>query len=552
MRIRLFFTQLLALFCLNANANESATRPNILLLVAEDLSPRIGAFGDTVAQTPNIDALARAGVRFTNTFTTAGVCAPSRAALITGQYQFSFGGQHMRTWNGPAGRYFAQPERGVRAFPELMRAAGYFTFTDTKLDYQFSEVRAGTGPFSIWDRDGVTWRAWREREEDQPFFGLINFVQTHESGVMRMDVEPYSPSHAGSQQLRRGRDLIAETVTDPADVILPPYYPDLPELRADLARHYDNIRRMDEQVGEIIAALAADGLDDSTIVIWTTDHGDGLPRSKREVLDSGIHVPMILHWPEALRTTHRYEYAAGREDPRLVSFVDLAPTILELADINRPEYLHGGSFLTGERSFVLAGRDRIDEVPDHQRAVRDNRFKYIRSWSPDVPGGHRLNYRDNLDGVRAWRAAYQKGTLTPTERRWFEPVGAEQLYDLVADPYELDNLVTNETYGRDLARMRRLLEVELERFGDTSAMPEAELRRPRRERRRARDTSAYDRHRPESLHHERRRCIDRLSAPRQSPLAALHGAPEPRRIRGESRALRMARKRSGHRPRASR
>ena len=477
MPIRLLVTGLAALLCVGANATESVTRPNVLLLVAEDLSPRIGAFGDPIAQTPNIDALAREGVRFTDTFTTAGVCAPSRAALITGQYQFSFGGQHMRAWNGPAGRYFAQPERGVRAFPELMRAAGYFTFTDTKLDYQFSEVRAGTGPFSIWDRDGVTWRAWRERDGNQPFFGLINFVQTHESGVMRMDVEPYSPSHAGSQQLRRGRDLIAETVTDPADVILPPYYPDLPELRADLARHYDNIRRMDEQVGEIIAALEADGLDDSTIVIWTTDHGDGLPRSKREVLDSGIHVPMILHLPEAFRSSFGYAYTRGGEDPSLVSFVDLAPTILELAAIDRPDYLHGASFLTGERTFVLAGRDRIDEVKDHQRAVRDNRFKYIRSWRPDVPGGHRLNYLDNLDGVRAWRAAYETGTLTPAQARWFEPVGAEQLYDLVADPYELENLATSETYAHELERMRSLLEIELERFGDTSAMPEAELRR---------------------------------------------------------------------------
>lgn len=473
MLFRRVFALLLAASCCSAAASE---RPNILLLVAEDLSPRIGAFGDAVAQTPNIDRLATEGVRFTNTFTTAGVCAPSRAALITGQYQFSFGAQHMRTWNGPAGRYFAQPERGVRAFPELMRAAGYFTFTDTKLDYQFSEVRAGTGPFTIWDRDGVTWQAWHDRTPGQPFFGFINFIQTHESGVMRMDVQPYSPSHAGSQQLRRTANLIAETVTDPAQVILPPYYPDLPALRADLARHYDNIRRMDEQVGAVITALEADGLADSTIVIWTTDHGDGLPRSKREVLDSGLHVPMIVHLPESFRAGTPYEFIVGSEDARLVSFVDLAPTILELAGIERPDYLHGESFLDGNRTHILAGRDRIDEVDDYQRAVRDKQYKYIRSWRPDVPGGHPLNYRDNLDGVRAWRAAYQSGALSSTTGRWFEPVGEEQLYDIEADPFELTNLAASAAHRPTLERLRGLLAAELERFGDTSAISEEELR----------------------------------------------------------------------------
>ncbi len=278
--------------------NTDTTRPNILLLMAEDLSPRIGSFGDALANTPNIDQLAVAGTRYTNVFTTAGVCAPSRAALITGQHQISFGGQHMRTTTGPLGPYLAQPAAGVKAFPELLRGAGYYTFTDRKLDYQFSGVSAGSGPFTLWDKDGAAPTAWRKRAPGQPFFGLINFLETHESGVMQPDGPPHSPSHAATQKMRKNANLVAPAVTNPADIILPPYYPDLPAVRNDLARHYDNIHAMDQRVGDIVAALAADGLLDNTIIIWTTDHGDGLPRAKRELYDSGTKVPLVLRIPK--------------------------------------------------------------------------------------------------------------------------------------------------------------------------------------------------------------------------------------------------------------
>ena len=274
--------------------------PNILLLVAEDLSTRIGAYGDKVARTPNLDALAKRSVRFTQVFTTAGVCAPSRAALVMGQHQISFGAQHMRTSTGPHGLYYAQPDAHLKAFPELLRAAGYFTFTDGKLDYQFSGIGAGSGPFTLWDEEGEE-AHWRNREPGQPFFGLINFLETHESGLMRMDVEPHSESHRATQRMRISRGLVAKAVTDPADVNVPPYYPDIPEVRADIARHYDNIHAMDARVGKILSTLEQDGLSERTIVIWTTDHGDGLPRAKREIFDTGIHVPMLVHVPSSSR-----------------------------------------------------------------------------------------------------------------------------------------------------------------------------------------------------------------------------------------------------------
>lgn len=441
-------------------------QPNILLLIAEDLSPRLGNYGDDVAHTPNLDALARTGTRYTRVFTTAGVCAPSRAALITGQHQISFGAQHMRTTTSPLGLYYAQPPDDLRAFPELLRRAGYYTFTDRKLDYQFSGIRAGTGPFTIWDRDGASETGWRDRSPGQPFFGLINFQVTHESGVFRPTGPPNSDSHKRVQAYRSAQP--SQEITNSEDIVLPPYYPDLPVVREDLARHYNNISAMDARVGRILAALQRDGLAHNTIIIWTTDHGDGLPRAKRELYDSGIHVPLILRNPSVPQS--------GIDD-RLVSFVDLAPTILGLAGVDLPEYLHGNDFLKTQRRFIIASRDRIDEVMDRQRAIRDKRFKYIRSWHPNLPGGHLLAYRDNIDMVRAWRDLYQRGELTSTQAQWFKGVGEEQLFDTVADPYEINNLANDPAFAATKQRLRGRLTAKLEDIGDWSEQPESDMRR---------------------------------------------------------------------------
>jgi arylsulfatase A-like enzyme len=486
-------------------AQAQPTQPNILLLVAEDLGPRIGSYGDTVAHTPNLDELASNGARFTQVFTTAGVCAPSRAALITGQHQISFGAQNMRTSTGPLGPYLAQPPESLRAFPEILRSKGYFTFTDRKLDYQFSGVYANSGPFTLWDSEGdlgkfpqsTATAPWHFRAKGQPFFGFINFLETHESGVMRARGKPHSPVHANTQKFRLALGLVAPSSTDPSQIKLPPYYPDLPEVRQDIARHYDNIRAMDAKVGAILAALEKDGLAESTIIIWTTDHGDGLPRAKRELLDTGIHVPMIIYIPKqlakgslaALRPPRQAQEAKASNSltNQLISFVDLAPTILQLAGVNPPGYLHGRDFLQTanntavkgskpQREYIYASRDRMDEVVDKQRAIRSHRYKYIRSDFPQVPGGHPLAYRDNLDITRVWRTAHLAGHLPPEQNAWFLPASREQLYDLNSDPHELNNLAR----ASELSKVRNTLSNALDKFilrvGDTSVEPESVMR----------------------------------------------------------------------------
>jgi N-sulfoglucosamine sulfohydrolase len=452
-------------------------RPNILLLMAEDMSSRVGAFGDSVAVTPNLDALAEESVRYTNTFTTAGVCAPSRAAQILGMHQISTGTQHMRSSTRPEGGYVSVPPEGVKAYPELLRGAGYYTYTDHKLDYQFSSPFPNSGPPTVWDSEGEAAPTWRGREKGQPFFGMRAFAVTHESGIFPpLGSMPEGVVHFAMQVIRWWRlDEAVANVVDPADVEVPPYYPDTETVRGDLARHYNNIAYMDAEVGAILQQLEEDGLADSTIVIWTTDHGDGLPRAKRELFDSGLKVPMIIRWPDAYRPEG---VAPGTVDARLISFVDLAPTILSLAGVDTPDYIHGINFSepnTTPREYVYASRDRVDEIMDRQRALRDERFKYIRSWYPDQPEATGVVFRQNIDMVREMHAMYEAGELNANQRLWFEAPGEERLFDLQNDPYEIYNLADKAEYAGELTRMRAALNDWLSRVKDWSEQPEGEM-----------------------------------------------------------------------------
>ncbi len=468
-------TLLCVMGCSSLVTAQELDRPNILVLMAEDMSARVGAFGDPVAVTPNIDRLAQQGTRYPNTFTTAGVCAPSRAAHILGMHQISTGAQHMRTGRGPHGSYTAVPPEHVKAYPELLRGAGYYTWTDQKLDYQFSGTRANSGPFTIWTEEGSEGH-WRHRRPGQPFYGLINFGVTHESGVFTpLGSWPNSITHLVMQLMRTF--MIPDTgigaPVSPEQISVPPYYPDVQVVRADMARHYNNIAAMDAEVGTIVGQLESDGLLESTIVIWTTDHGDGLPRSKRELFDSGIKVPMVIRWPERFRPA---DAPPNGIDSRLISFIDLAPTLLTLAGVEQPDYLQGSDFLSdAPRKHIFASRDRIDEVEDRQRAVRSDRYKYIRSWFPQLGGGHALAFRDNLEMMRELRRMFESGELNEKQRQWFEAPGEERLFDIEMDPYELNNLADNKQYAEVLHEMRGALADWLGRVDDLSEQSEVEM-----------------------------------------------------------------------------
>ena len=454
-------------------------RPNILLLMAEDMSPRVGAFGDRVAKTSRLDALASEGTRFPNTFTTAGVCAPSRAAQITGVHQNTLGAGHMRTSSHPAGGYAAVPPPWIKGYPELLRAAGYYTFNDGKTDYQLSaSLLADESPRTIWDESKTFGSThWQEAPSDRPFFGLINFGVTHESGLFPRLAWPENTAHAFIMLANLVRGSRSEQVTAPDDVELPPYYPDTALARETVARQYDNIHLMDQQVGEVLDQLRRDGLEDSTVVIWTTDHGSGLPAAKRELTDAGIRVPMIIRWPERFRPPGMLP---GEVQERMVSFVDIAPTILAMAGVPVPEWMVGqifaGDQVAAPREFVFAARDRLDEFPDRARAVRSANFKYIRNWYPDDPAGVDLEFRRIIPFMKQWRELYLQGELNDVQGRYFEPRPVEELYDLRSDPWETRNLIDEEASAGTRARLRAALDDWLAAQQDLGALPESELR----------------------------------------------------------------------------
>ena len=436
-----------------AGEGERPFRPNILWITTEDMSPRLGAYGDTLARTPNLDRFAEAGTRYTNAFSVSGVCAPSRSALITGVYPISIGTHQMRTTHeapGLPGPYLAVPPPEVKAFTEYLRAAGYYTSNNAKTDYQF-----GT-PVTAWDESSNE-AHWRNREPGQPFFSVFNSTRTHESKVWP--------------------DSTEERTTPREAVVVPPYYPDTDVVREDLARHYDNIARMDTWVGEILAELEADGLADSTIVFFYSDHGDGLPRAKRWVYDSGLHVPLMIRWPEALRPER---YAPGSTEERLVSFVDFGPTVLSIADVEVPASMQGKPFLGGQevgpRDYIYAARDRHDEAYDRMRAVRDDRFKYIRNYMPETAYVQPIAYRDRMPTMQELLRLSEEGRLEGPQALWFRQTRPEEeLYDTHADPHEVGNLADDPEYQDVLERMRGALDAWLERVGDMGATPEAEM-----------------------------------------------------------------------------
>lgn len=457
---------LIGLACPLLAAEERAVeRPNILWISTEDISPDLGCYGDRYAISPNIDRLAAEGVRFTRCFSHAGVCAPSRSGLITGMYPPSIGTQHMRCKG--------IPPAFVRCFPEYLRAAGYYCTNNAKTDYQFD------APATAWDANGNK-ADWSGRAEGQPFFAVINFTTTHESQIRDPSAQTQKLVAALEPSLRH----------DPAKANVPPYYPDTPLVRRDLANYADNITAMDRQVGAILERLEREGLADDTIVWFWGDHGRGLPRCKRWLYDSGTQVPLIVRVPEKWRKWVSPEnpaaVAPGKLQDELVAFVDFAPTMLSLAGLPIPEHLQGQAFLgprkSPPREYVHGHRDRMDEAYDIIRSVRDQRYHYLRNFMPWVTYAQRINYMDQMPTMRELRRLNAAGQLSPEAALFFrEQKPIEELYDTEVDPHELHNLADDPAYAAVLEKMRGELDRWMTEIGDLALVPEPtldELKRP--------------------------------------------------------------------------
>jgi N-sulfoglucosamine sulfohydrolase len=427
--------------------------PNILWLVAEDLSAIIPPFGDNTVATPNLTRLANEGIRYTQVFSSSGVCAPSRAAIATGMYQNRIGAQHMRTTNiadfGVEGiiPYEAVPPSYVKMHSQYFREAGYYTSNNAKEDYQFRKS------VTAWNESSNT-AHWRNRAEGQPFFSIFNFGITHESQIWRQAENPL---------------LVDENLAVP----VPPYLADTEIGREDIRRVYSNIVAMDRQVGEILDQLEEDGLMDSTIIFWYTDHGGPLPRQKRLLYDSGMHLPLIIRFPD--------QHRAGEIDEQLISFVDFKSTILSLAGIEPPDYVDGRAFAgeyatTAARNYVHGAADRFDSKYDMIRAVRDDRFKYLRNFNPEKPYYLPLPYREQMPAMQELLRLRDAGELSPAQAQWFRTSKEqEELFDVINDPYELNNIAADPVYTGKLAELRKEMDSWMSFIDDKGLMPEVEL-----------------------------------------------------------------------------
>ncbi len=422
-----------------------AELPNILWLTTEDNSPFCGCYGDTFATTPNLDKLASDGFLYTHAYANAPVCAPTRNTIITGVYACSGGNQHMRS-------YYSKSEI-VKTYPEYLREIGYYCTNNVKTDYNTDSI----DPDKIWDECSNK-AHYKNRAPGQPFLAVFNSTISHESSIHKS---------IPNDELRH----------DSEKVPIPPYHPKTPEMKHDWAQYYDKVEDMDAWVGEKLKELEDSGLAENTIVFYYGDHGGVLARSKRYVYESGTRVPFIVRIPEKYKYLFP-EKKAGSKVDRLISFVDLVPTLLSIAGIQIPEYLQGSAFLgkqkTADPEYAFMFRGRMDERYDMSRAVRDQKFRYIRNYMPFRIYGQHLEYLWRASSIGSWEKAYLNGECNAVQSVFWNTKPAEELYDTENDPWEVNNLAQDPAYKDVLEKMRIANREWISRIEDTGFIPEAD------------------------------------------------------------------------------
>jgi uncharacterized sulfatase len=419
-----------------------AAPPNILWLTSEDHNPHMGCYGDAYATTPNIDTLAKRGVIYTRCWSNAPVCAPARTTLISGMYATSTGGEHMRS--------LVPYPQGLKMFPQLLREAGYYCTNNAKEDYNLAK------PGQVWDVSSNKGH-WKDRKPDQPFFAVFNSLKSHESQIR---IRPHKQIH------------------DPAKVRVPAYHPDTPEVRQDWAQYYDVVSEADADAGARLKELHDAGLADDTIVFYFADHGSGMPRSKRWPYDCGLHVPLVVYVPEKYLHLATADFKPGGRCDRLVSFVDFAPTVLSLAGIRPPAWMQGHAFLGKHadkpQPHLHGFRGRMDERYDMVRSVTDGRYVYVRNYMPHLIYGQHIDYMFQTPTTRVWKKLHDEGKLNAVQDRFWGPKPPEELYDLTADPDEVNDLAASPKHQDVLVRLRRAQQEHARSVRDVGFLPEGE------------------------------------------------------------------------------
>ena len=425
----------------------SSIRPNILWIFSEDNSSYLGCYGDKTARTPELDALAAKGTRYTHCYSNAPVCAVARSSIILGVPAVSTGTQHMRS-------KYKVPSH-LTPYPTLLKAAGYHTINQVKTDYNTSSFDK-----NIWDQcKGAA--DFSRRDKGQPFFLKINFSQSHESGLF--------PEKRFKKLTTKAEDITA----------IPPYQIDNAETRADWQALYDKLEATDRSIGQLLKRLEKMGEAENTIVIYCSDHGGITIRSKRYLYDSGTRVPFIVYFPEKWQHLAPEGYTPGATSNRLTQFIDITKTILALAGADLPAHL-SGRILAGDkaepaREKIFLFSDRFDSAPDMSRALTDGRYKYIRNYEPDRRAHQLLQYPLQQKAQVAHFRAFQNGLTNKAQSAIFEPHQPKEFYDTQADPHEINNLINATDQQERIATFSQALDQRILETNDLGFIPEPKI-----------------------------------------------------------------------------
>ena len=439
-------------------------KPNILWITSEDNSIEwISCYGSKNAKTPNIDQLAKEGFRYLYCFDNGAVCAPTRSSWITGMHSISNGTQPMRSG-------FEIPAT-ISFYNELLQKAGYYTSNCSKTDYNLRGPK-GRNPKEFWDYSGGDYAGtWKKRKEGQPFFTVYNIGDSHES--------------------RAFGDHKDESV-DPEEMILAPYHPDLPEMRNTYAKYASAISRMDSLVGQAIENLKQDGLYENTIIVYNSDHGGVLARSKRFLYSSGIHCPLIVRIPEKMKALYPKGKTPGSTMDRIVSFIDMPKTWVSLTGAEMKDQFQGRIFLgpntEPESQYHFSWRERADERFDNVRVMRDKQFAYHKNYAPFAPNGQYLAYMHNMKATGAWERHHLAGKTNAVTGRFFEPRPSEEFYDNFKDFHNIDNQIDDPLHQTKIKELKKELRRQQLKYFDSGLMPEEMRNRIIKEK----NTTVYD------------------------------------------------------------
>ena len=459
-KIFIIFFVLIAFSAIISCGSGNNIKPNIVWLVAEDQSQYFFPFyGDNSVTLPNISQLLENGIVYDGMNSPYPVCAPARSAIITGMYPNSIGTGNMRAYHYNRTvrtdnesilgfpYYSSKLAEQIKPFTQILRENGYYTTNNSKMDYNF-KLRE-----DAWDESSKE-ASWEKRKKDQPFFSVFNFGVTHESQIWLRD----------KQELK----------VDPNDLSVPPFFPNDSLTRHALAVNYSNLVEMDKQMGEIIDKLKDQGLYENTYIFFYSDHGGPFPRHKRAIYDTGSKVPLVIKFPKRIKVKEKRNYD-------FLNFIDFAPTILSIVGLEIPKVYQGIAFLgskksKNKRNYSYSASDRFDEVTDRIRAVKTKKYKYIRNYDTNKPHALNNSYRTQMALMRHLTALNESNLLSAQQKLWFNvPKNLEEFYDLENDPFELNNLIGEKKYSKEIENLRIQLDNWIYQINDPVNIPENEL-----------------------------------------------------------------------------